>query len=68
MAHWAFEVMFSYDTQFIFGSLMFTAGEDGSLELLIRVQRQAITYRSMEKLCIIQLIHHHQHQTMSAQV
>jgi hypothetical protein len=36
MAHWTFSVKFSYDTQFIFGSLMFTTGEDGNLELLTR--------------------------------
>jgi hypothetical protein len=36
MAPWTFEVKFSYDTQFLFGSLMFVVGEDGNLELLIR--------------------------------
>jgi hypothetical protein len=36
MARWTFTVKFSYDTQFIFGSLMFAAGEDGDLKLLTR--------------------------------
>jgi hypothetical protein len=36
MAPWTFSVKFSYDTQFIFGSLMFAAGEDGDLKLLTR--------------------------------
>jgi hypothetical protein len=36
MAPWTFSVMFPYDTQFIFESLMFTVGEDGNLELLTR--------------------------------
>jgi hypothetical protein len=34
MAPCTFSVKFSYDTQFIFKSMMFTAGEDGNLELL----------------------------------
>jgi hypothetical protein len=34
MAPWTIGIKFSYDTQFIFGSLMFTAGDDESLELL----------------------------------
>jgi hypothetical protein len=34
MALWTFSIKFLYDTQFIFGSLMFTAGEDENLELL----------------------------------
>jgi hypothetical protein len=37
MAPWTFSVKFPYDTQFIFGLLMFAAGEDGNLELLTRV-------------------------------
>jgi hypothetical protein len=36
MAHWTFSVKFTYDTQFIFRSLMFTAGEDRNFELLTR--------------------------------
>jgi hypothetical protein len=34
MAHCTFSVKFMYDTQFIFGSLMFAVKEDGNLELL----------------------------------
>jgi hypothetical protein len=34
MVHWTFSIKFPYDTPFIFGSLMFAAGEDGNLELL----------------------------------
>jgi hypothetical protein len=34
MAPWTFNIKFLYNTQFIFGSLMFAVGEDGSLELL----------------------------------
>jgi hypothetical protein len=37
MAPWTFSVKFPYDTQFIFGLLMFATGEDGNLELLTRV-------------------------------
>jgi hypothetical protein len=33
MAHWIFNMKFPYDTQFLFASLMFDAGEDGNLEL-----------------------------------
>jgi hypothetical protein len=36
MALWTFNIKFPYDTQFIFRSLMFTAGEDGNLKLLTR--------------------------------
>jgi hypothetical protein len=36
MAPWTFEVKFPYNTQFLFGTLMFAAGEDGTLELLTR--------------------------------
>jgi hypothetical protein len=36
MAPWTFEAKFSYDTQFLFGSLMFTVGEDGTHVLLTR--------------------------------
>jgi hypothetical protein len=34
MALWMFDVKFPYDTQFIFGSLTFAAGEDGNLKML----------------------------------
>jgi hypothetical protein len=34
MARWTFDVKFPYDTQFTFGSLTFTAGEDGNLMML----------------------------------
>jgi hypothetical protein len=34
MAHWTFDIMFSYSTQFTFGSLAFATGEDGNLEML----------------------------------
>jgi hypothetical protein len=34
MAPWTFNIKFPYGTQYIFGSLMFVAGEDGNLELL----------------------------------
>jgi hypothetical protein len=34
MTPWTFSIKFLYDTQFIFGSLMFAAGDDGRLELL----------------------------------
>jgi hypothetical protein len=34
MVPWTFNVKFPYDTQFIFGSLMFAAGKEGNLELL----------------------------------
>jgi hypothetical protein len=36
MAHWTFRVKFLYDTQFLFGTLMFAAVEDGTLRLLTR--------------------------------
>jgi hypothetical protein len=36
MAPWTFNIKFPYDTQFIFESLMFIAGDDGSLKLLTR--------------------------------
>jgi hypothetical protein len=36
MTLWTFEIKFSYNTQFLFGSLMFITGEDGNLELLTR--------------------------------
>jgi hypothetical protein len=36
MDPWTFSIKFPYDTQFIFGSLMFTTREDRNLELLIR--------------------------------
>jgi hypothetical protein len=34
MAHWSFDVKFPLGTQFTFGSLTFTAGEDGDLKML----------------------------------
>jgi hypothetical protein len=34
MAPWIFNIKFPYDTEFIFQSLMFTTGDDESLELL----------------------------------
>jgi hypothetical protein len=34
MASWTFSVKFSYNTQFLFGSLMFTVGEDKNIEPL----------------------------------
>jgi hypothetical protein len=34
MTPWTFNVKFSYDTQFNFGSLAFASGEDGNLKLL----------------------------------
>jgi hypothetical protein len=34
MSPWIFSIKFPYDTQFIFGSLMFTVGEDENFELL----------------------------------
>jgi hypothetical protein len=37
MALWTFSIKFSYDTQFIFGSLMFATGKDENLELPTRV-------------------------------
>jgi hypothetical protein len=33
MALWIFEAKLSYDTQFLFRTLMFTVGENGNLEL-----------------------------------
>jgi hypothetical protein len=36
MAHWTFSVKFSYNTQFIFESLMFAVVEDENIELLIQ--------------------------------
>jgi hypothetical protein len=36
MAPWTFSIKFPYGTQFILGSLMFAAREDGDLELLTR--------------------------------
>jgi hypothetical protein len=36
MTPWTFNIKFSYNTQFTFGSLMFAAGKDGNLELLTR--------------------------------
>jgi hypothetical protein len=34
MATWTFDVKFPRGTEFIFGSLMFAAGEDGDLRML----------------------------------
>jgi hypothetical protein len=34
MAPWTFDVKFPLGTRFTFGSLMFTAGEDGDLKLV----------------------------------
>jgi hypothetical protein len=34
MTPWTLRIKFPYDTQFIFGSLMFSAGEDKNLDLL----------------------------------
>jgi hypothetical protein len=34
MTPWTLRVKFPYDTQFIFGSLIFSAGEDENLDLL----------------------------------
>jgi hypothetical protein len=34
MTPWMFSIKFPYDTQFIFGSLMFAIREDGNLKLL----------------------------------
>jgi hypothetical protein len=34
MAPWTFDIKFPLDTQFTFGSLTFTAGEDGDLKML----------------------------------
>jgi hypothetical protein len=34
MAPWTFDVKFPLSTKFTFGSLMFTAGEDGHLQML----------------------------------
>jgi hypothetical protein len=34
MTPWTFNVKFPYGIQFLFGSLMFTTGGDGNLELL----------------------------------
>jgi hypothetical protein len=34
MAPWTFDIKFHLGTQFTFGSLMFTAGEDGDLKML----------------------------------
>jgi hypothetical protein len=36
MAPWTFNIKFPYNTQIIFGSLMFVVGEGENLELLIR--------------------------------
>jgi hypothetical protein len=36
MAPWTFNTNFPYDTQFTFGSLMFTARNNINLELLVR--------------------------------
>jgi hypothetical protein len=36
MVPWTFSVKFPYDTQFLFGSLIFDVGEDGNLELLTK--------------------------------
>jgi hypothetical protein len=36
MAFWTFSIKFLFDTQFIFGSLMFATREDENLELLTR--------------------------------
>jgi hypothetical protein len=36
MAHWILSIKFLYDTQFIFGSLMFATGEDENLKLMTR--------------------------------
>jgi hypothetical protein len=34
MAPWSFDMKFPRGTQFTYGSLMFTAGEDGDLKML----------------------------------
>jgi hypothetical protein len=69
MAPWTFNVKFSYDTQFIFGSLMFNAREDGDLELLTQAQHQVISGQFTEKLRIIRPIYqHHRHRPVFAQV
>jgi hypothetical protein len=34
MAPWTFKVKFPYNTHYLFGTLMFTVGEDETLELL----------------------------------
>jgi hypothetical protein len=60
MGPWTFSVKFPYGTQFIFGSLMFAAGENGILELHARGQRESIWHRCMDKLHISQLVHLHQ--------
>jgi hypothetical protein len=49
MAPWTFSIKFPYDTQFTFGSLMFTARED-----------EDILHRFMDKLHTIWPIHLHQ--------
>jgi hypothetical protein len=36
MAHWIYDEKFSMGMQFLFGTLMFIAGEDENLELQIR--------------------------------
>jgi hypothetical protein len=49
MTLWTFSVKFSYGTQFLFGSLMFTVRGDENLELLTGAQCQAILGWFMEK-------------------
>jgi hypothetical protein len=47
MAPWIFSIKFPRDTQFIFGSLMFTAGEEENLELLtqgVALNHPALVY------------------------
>jgi hypothetical protein len=42
MTPWSFDVKFPLGTQFTFGSLTFTAEEDGDLKMLPQCQRQSI--------------------------
>jgi hypothetical protein len=66
MAPCTFDVKFPCDNQFTFGSLVFTAGEDGNLKMLPQGQHQSASRRYMDKLHIFQP--YHLQQAVSAQV
>jgi hypothetical protein len=59
IAPWTFNVKFSYNTQFTFESLTFTAGKDENLNLLTQSQHQSASHRYMDKLHIFWPSHLH---------
>jgi hypothetical protein len=43
MAPWVYDEKFLVGTQFLFGTLMFTAGEDENLELQVQDRRRSMS-------------------------